>query len=883
MRRKIKWILLIIAFLIVTCAVWYFFSHQPEAKIIDEIKNGKLYKEENSAGGASSNEDTAVLNENVHFYTDDNAKKINREIIDVNYVDDELIVKFDSDTDTELAALKEGELFWLEGDKDTPLKDTYIGKVVSNTVSEKEILLSIKAPMLDEVFDELYLHDEMQINPSNINNISTIEGVTITPVNSISADFLEATDAQETREISNLIYNRVHTVETVKTASSELGDFIVEFNTDIGELLDIVQNTELIPGFETTCTLTGKMGLEDLRINYNADWNKGSYGMRELSVGVSGKQVAKAEFKLSVDGEVVGDKTKWGIGTVIKMQGLEEKLFPIAYFDCTPAKVVSLKPNTAGKIGTHINKKIKESYEIMPLSCGFMVYIDIYGNLSMKFTMDYEYSDKFENKLVLVRDNKFVSQFEGMSKPKETYTSKLEAQADADIHIGASAMAYFFNVNMADVAIAKIGTEAEGKGVFQATSDEEADSGVDASFYARLYLKAIDVKARLKVQVNLWKLFSEEKELSFEGTLLDMTLAETGQHKDTHYDKEVMTWQKMTGEDKDAIYYKGLNGQLFREDKRGYSRKVIYDNEFFSICGLDQSYVYLLQAVDDEKYNVRRVNKDGTTSKIILKDVKYVLMMEGQDLYYVPSFSPKDIYVLDRTVLREDHYISFPENVEYMANEKDGFYVVTQKKDAFSWFFGPECTYYRISNTGEILQTYDNSLSPEETMKEEFEQYWVGYKFISNGYLRETAQDVYWLSKNQGKFVETEGISGWHPTEAGIFTEQDNEDGDHEVILYEAEEGTPRRIINVSGTQTFFTFVQDKKKNWYYMDQTETDFELYKMNSEFGNVKLINKISRNKIVSVEEECSMEIVDNKIFFYTMPEWSKSQVLYRHNLY
>ena len=883
MKKKIKWILLLIVLLIGLGTACFFLFYQPKAKVVDEIKDGKQYGKENSKDGGSNNEDTAVLNENVHFYIDADAEKINQAIMEVESVSRELIVKFDKNTDAELAALKEGELFWLEGNKDTPFKDTYIGKVVSNTVNGQEILLSVKAPMMDEVFDELHLNDEMQINPENVNNISTVEGVTITPVKSIPADFLKTANTRHTEEIINLNYDKPKTAEMLKTASSELGSFVIEFDTDISGLLDIVQNSESIPGFEKKCKLTGKMGLEDLRINYNADWNKESYGMKELSVGVSGKQVAKAGFELSMDGEIIGDKTKWDLGTAVKMQGLEEKMFPIAYFDCTPAKAVILKPKTTGKIGSEINKKIKESYKMMPLSCGFMVYIDIYGNLSLKFTMDYDYSDELESKLVLVKDNKFVSKFEGKSDPNETYTSKLEAQADADIHIGASAMAYFFNINMADVALAKIGAEAEGKGTFQATSDKEADEGADVSFYARLYLKAIDAKARLKVQMNLWNLLEAEKELSFEGTLLDMTLSETGQRKDAHYDKESMTWKKMTAEDKDAVYYKGLNGKLFREDKKGYSKKAIYDDEFFSICGLDQSYIYLLQASEDEKYNVRRVNKDGTTSKIILKDVKYVLMMKDENLYYVPSFSPKDIYTLDRTTLKEKQYTSFPEEVEYMARDKDGFYIVTQKENAFAWLMGPDCMYYRISDNGEVLQTYDDRLAPEDNLKEEFEQYRAAYKLVSNGYLRETAQNVYWLSKSPGVSVETEGISGWHPTEDGIFTEQDNEDGTHEVILYSAQDGVPREIIKVSGTQTFFTFVQDKKKNWYYMDQTETDLELYKMDSDFKNAKLIDKISRKLIVSDEEDCSMEIVDNRIFFYTMPEWSESEVLYRCNLF
>lgn len=257
--------------------------------------------------------------------------------------------------------------------------------------------------------------------------------------------------------------------------------------------------------------------------------------------------------------------------------------------------------------------------------------------------------------------------------------------------------------------------------------------------------------------------------------------------------------------------------------------------------------------------------------------------MEEQNLYYVSAFSPKEIYCLDRSTLKHKQYISFTEDVEYMGQENEDYFIVTQKTNAFSWLFGPECIYYRITKSGEIVQSYDKNIAPEDNLKEEFKEYQIALKLVSNGYLRESAEEVYWLSKSPGVVVETEGISGWHPTEAGIFTEQSDDDGTCRIILYNAKDGTPQEIGKVSGKQTFFTLVQDTKKDWYYMDQTDTNLELYRMDSNFQNVKLLDTISREEIISDEENCSMEIVDNKLFFYTMPEWSKSEVLYRYNLF
>ena len=67
------------------------------------------------------------------------------------------------------------------------------------------------------------------------------------------------------------------------------------------------------------------------------------------------------------------------------------------------------------------------------------------------------------------------------------------------------------------------------------------------------------------------------------------------------------------------------------------------------------------------------------------------------------------------------------------------------------------------------------------------------------------------------------------------------------------------------------------------MDQTETDLELYRMDVSLAQKEKIDTISLEEIPCDMENCMMELVNNRIFFYTMPSWSDSEVLYRYNLY
>lgn len=885
MKRKILIIFLLLLLILSAGAAWFFFFFQPSPEIVDETQDGW---ESAGESGDDEKENEGVLNQNVYMYMDEDADAVNETITSVEFGETDLILKFAENTENGLTELGTGDIFWLDGNQSTPLQETYIGKVLSNTVQGEERVISVESPMIDEVFDQLYLDEELQINTENIENISAVDGVTVTAVDTIPADFFESTEASENgiQEVQNMMADiSYEKTNDDSTLSLNAGSLIVDIDADLIELLELLNDDEeeeknnktYDASYSNSCKITGKLGLEDLKLNFTADFDK-EYGIREISAGVSGKQVFAVGTELALSGEVSGKKTEEEILSFVKLQGLKKKVFPILYFDCS-----CQAPVYVSGIGNSLNSNIEKRHEYVPLSCGFMLYIDLYGNLSLKMTENFEYSDEFENKFVFVKDNNLVHSFEDDSKePEISYEVKIEANADADIHIGTSALLYFFNINLVDAGIAKVGGEVEGGITLEVSDKEESSAGLNSSYYARLYAKILDLKACLKMQVKLWGI-NASTALEWEGTLLDITLWETGQKRETHYNEDTMTWNKMTAEDENDFYYKGTNGKLLRESKEIFSRDVIYEGDFFSICGLDQSYIYVLEPVEDESYNVRRISKDGTVTKIILEDVKYVLLMDDDDFYYVPSFTDTQIYTIDRFSLEKEKLAEFEESVEIMVEEDGNYLVLTQEENAFSWLTGPDCFYYLMSNEGRILETYEGELTPQQCIKDDMGNYYAAFELISNGYLRETAATGYWLSADEGNYAEAEGISGWNPTEKGILTELDGEDGKYNVVLYQAEDGSSRVITSVSSRTAFFTFEQDEAGYWYYMDQTETELELYRMDESMTTKTKIATVSLDEIPCNMDECDMEMVDNRIFFYTMPSWSESEVLYRYNLY
>jgi hypothetical protein len=101
-------------------------------------------------------------------------------------------------------------------------------------------------------------------------------------------------------------------------------------------------------------------------------------------------------------------------------------------------------------------------------------------------------------------------------------------------------------------------------------------------------------------------------------------------------------------------------------------------------------------------------------------------------------------------------------------------------------------------------------------------------------------------------------------------------------VFYRAEDGSKCEVTNVSSGQSLFTVCHSESGDWYFFDQTSTELILYRMNADFS-VKTVVKTFDLSTLNVNlTDCSMKLVNNRIYFYTMPNAYESTVLYRYDL-
>ena len=67
-----------------------------------------------------------------------------------------------------------------------------------------------------------------------------------------------------------------------------------------------------------------------------------------------------------------------------------------------------------------------------------------------------------------------------------------------------------------------------------------------------------------------------------------------------------------------------------------------------------------------------------------------------------------------------------------------------------------------------------------------------------------------------------------------------------------------------------------------YFDQTDSDLILYTLSENFDSKTELKKFSLAEIPYNLTDCAMTIMDNTIYFYTMPNDSTSKVLYRYDI-
>ena len=357
----------------------------------------------------------------------------------------------------------------------------------------------------------------------------------------------------------------------------------------------------------------------------------------------------------------------------------------------------------------------------------------------------------------------------------------------------------------------------------------------------------------------------------------------------TNYDKNTMKYRRMVAKDEKYTFMKDLNGKLERKNNDGTAGdEILYDKGFFTICGIDASYLYLLKGSEnDGVYDIVRISKDGKKIDTLLQEINWCLYMDDNYFYYVPSDNNKSIRRLDRAKITSDHYCEFNEPVEVLIPQDNNFMVVTKEDSIFALFGGNTNNFYLIDKSGEIIKEYGGEIAVEEYPREKNDEggYNTAIKYVSNGYLRPIAAEAY--LEYGGSFIEAKGISGWNPTKNGIVTTLNNDSAGenalpYKIVLYDATSGVSKKMTDVQSDQAFFTMCQDDNGDWCYIDEVEGKLILYSLSSDFSSKEIITEIDAGKLNCSLETCSMEIMDNRIYFYSMPDNKTANAIYRYDL-
>ena len=183
---------------------------------------------------------------------------------------------------------------------------------------------------------------------------------------------------------------------------------------------------------------------------------------------------------------------------------------------------------------------------------------------------------------------------------------------------------------------------------------------------------------------------------------------------------------------------------------------------------------------------------------------------------------------------------------------------------------------------GNTIKDYGEEPAVSELCKEEFENYDVAIMMASGGYLRDSAQAVYWVGAN-GNYIEVPPLIGWNYFEGGIITMESSYGVGYNMVLYRAEDGAKVVLAQTNHDHAIFSTAQDENGRWYYLDQTNEEIILYTVSSDLTDRREIHRLSRSEFPVDLSNCSVKLVDGKLYFFSIVDEKECQVLYRYNIF
>lgn len=871
-------------------------------------------------GEGTDREPEAVLSASVSHLRGESADLINEAILSLESSDAGVLMEIASGT--EFDSLGTGDIFCLEGDEDSPFGMTYIGKVVSVVSGDDSDTYLLETPMIDEVFDKLSFDYSEVLTADNLISLDCAEGVTVsggTIASQLgytngtaqvvmlngSPDVLDDFEFNVDLDMLAIFGLKTKKVEYQEKIPQTQASSVLVYRTTTGmcyhlkscpcvarSQYDMTLAEAIAEGYEACnlclppvveeggvlsakpkLDLEGKFALKGLSADASIDWDiLDGEGIRELSFDFGGRIEAELELNGNVKVELSAKTTKAKFGSV-SFEGLKERMFPLAAIRF--GSTVSF---------ANSNDEIRALTGMMPVSVIGIVYVDASGTLSLGMKAGVYYTADFHYTKVLYEDSQYVNRENCKFDQDLDVKAEAELKGDADVHGGLGMEIYVFNLKVVQADVVQVGLEAEGSLKFEYSLKEgvKGDQPLFSDYFARIYLKWGVLSLKFKSKADLFFATvqgSTQEDFVFK----DQTLVEWGKKNPTRFVEDTMSYSHLTAHDDGAVYFKELDGTLVREKNK--QRQVIYSDPFFSICGIDSSYLYLLVPNSEGHYDIYRVMKDGTASKKLVENVSNCLTIDEDYIYFVEAFDATVIRRINRYDLKDTVFADFGKNVTYMTRHGENFYTVTQDNDIFSAIFGADCYYCLLDRDGNTVADYGSNPSVLELNLWEYENYFVGSKTISSGYLRNVAEHVYWISKDKSASIKTDRLSGWNYYEAGIVTTLNNDTGSEEpykVVLYQAADGECRDLFTVHHDHAFFTLCQGPQREWYYFDQTDSELILYCLREDFTDRTELKRFSLDELPCNLNDCSVSLTNGRLYFYTMPDDHTSTMLYRYDI-
>ena len=812
--KKLLIILIIVIILFAALFIAYQVRYNFKAKIQDNTSEANIgsYMEELQKI-KEENDNAAVLSSGVETFIAEDADKINNSIEQVTPLNNGNVqTTFNTNVDNKVKDLTKGEIFYIEGDENSKFPQGFFGKVVSNTQNGENTTLVTESPKVDEIFDMLDIDISEELTPENMQSIIPMKGVTVSSVdstsNTIVAKKLNNTNPTKVDTLTHMTYTDAD-LETKKIAETESNTITdqISIEADFSEMLqdvakenlkgkvdeDVLENLYLKVSMEAN--------LEKLGINSKIDFDLS--GLHDLYFDVEKDIGVKSTIESGIELSIDKKETSIGSDQIIKLCGLDQKMFPLFYIDIGTKKMLTV-------FGGKISDKIEDLTAPLPISVGVIVYIDLDGNLKVGLSVEGSYESRTGNRLAIVENDEWkFSNEELYNEEKVSVSVTGEATASADLNAGVDVLINISSVNIADVALAKIGIEVEAKATLKIGVERINDvitptqeASIDG--HLRLYLKILDIDIKFKLKNQLIPI-SVQRNM----TIFDITLLELGEKPETYYNDETMKIGQVSGEDTDFNYYKTNYGMLVKESKSDKWKQTIYSKGFDQLCAMDASYIYVTVPGGSGTFDIVRIDKDDDNIyRTVVENVLYVLEEDDQYIYYLSEDEENIIYRYKRDNGETEQFMTFDYHVQLMHQQEDGnFYVITKEDNMIAALFGDETNYYYVvGKDKKMIHDYGSEPTVDQYYIEKVEDnYYVAQKFYTHERTRPTATEEIFMGTDKSLQVQTETESGWKATSLGIVTEQQVEGGTgYNMTIYASPNGEMKTITPVKSRYAMF-------------------------------------------------------------------------------